>query len=54
MAQWYQEGLIDKDFYTRNNNFIPDTSLTTTGVAAVAKNQGTTGLFHYIRKRVVV
>ena len=33
MAQWYQEGLIDKDFYTRNNNFIPDTSLTTTGVA---------------------
>lgn len=33
MAQWYQEGLIDKDFYTRNNNFIPDQSLTTTGVA---------------------
>ena len=33
MAQWYQEGLIDKDFYTCNNNFIPDTSLTTTGMA---------------------
>lgn len=33
MAQWYQEGLIDADFYGRNNNFIPDTSLTTTGVA---------------------
>ena len=33
MAQWYQEGLIDPDFYARNNNFIPDTSLTTTGVA---------------------
>lgn len=33
MAQWYAEGLIDQDFYARNNNFIPDTSLTTTGIA---------------------
>lgn len=35
MHQWYEEGLIDQDFYGRNNNFIPETSLTTTGIAGV-------------------
>jgi putative aldouronate transport system substrate-binding protein len=25
LAKWYQEGLIDRDFYTRNDYFVPDT-----------------------------
>ena len=33
MAQWYQEGLIDPDFYTRADGVVPDTALTNTGKA---------------------